>query len=795
MKYLLIFTLLISSLHGADFLTNYQKFAEKYCFECHDEDVQKGEFRMDNLKLNLADFKNVEKWQSIQQVLVDGDMPPKKKKQPSDELKQNIIQAIDKLFLENEAQLAEETRTLRQLTPYQLQNSVSDLLNVTHRIPKTFSTYPGAIVNTEFDTMGNEMKVTYNQVDSLSKIVRNILTRPTPNSNTAKKKKKSKKNKSHSNTINSEFTLDNVGNTSLLRKLPNGKNAIQVLDHGRMKLGLKSRAGHDLSWESKFRLQLKVKAFNNHEKIPKSLWNKYMNPEESKVGLYQNLKSLVRLILEEKGNSEASNRIILAEYNLNHGEELIIDREVVIPANYELKIRHITAPWKFRHNLTLDSLGYKGFYTASSKSILKDARKQGVLDKYELPNMTFYDMQITELKDPNTDYSQYQDKAKLLEFAERAFRRPLKDDEIRTYYKFLEYENGYIQAIQAILSSPQFIYHTENSGELNAYSLASRLSYSLWGTMPDDRLFKLAADNSLTNEDVLVGEIHRMLDDKKAKSLAEDFMYQWLHLSNIDSMPPDRKKFGIYNKEGFITESKLFFRYLLDNNLSVKNFVNADFTFMNVDLANFYGSKLQEPTASFQKVSLADKPERGGFIGQSAILTASANGVDTSPIVRGIWFSEKMFDIVPPEPPEGVDTTPDTTKGNTIKEILKLHTEDISCSRCHKKIDPLGFSLENYDPIGRWRDKYEDEQPIDPSGEFKNIKFNDIKGLKEGLKDKTALIAEGFVKKFLTYSLGRRMTQKDFMEIKRIVAAAKKSNYGVKDLIVRSITSEIFLKR
>ena len=398
-----------------------------------------------------------------------------------------------------------------------------------------------------------------------------------------------------------------------------------------------------------------------------------------------------------------------------------------------------------------------------------------------------------------TDYDQKTTtREELKEFAEQAFRRPVTDAQIAPYVRLADNTTG-TRAYAAILCSPRFLYFYEDPGKLDSYALASRLSYYLWNSMPDKTLFKLAAADKLTDEDALAGQVERMLKDKKADLFISNFLRQWLHLENITLLPPDEKKFKTFYddalEDAFTTESFMVFKYMLEENRPVSEFLSADYTFINNDLAEHYGLDKVDKY-DFKKVTLKDR-RRGGILTQGAVLTSTSNGVETSPVLRGIWVLQNILGLRKPKPPPNVPALAVDTRGTrTLRQQLSAHTKSSRCATCHRHIDPLGFALENFDAIGGWREKYENKVRVDTSGRLPSgQKFRNIGEFKRALLARKDSFTQGLVSKFLTYATGRKMLGTDRSEIKKIAGQLKRKGYGLRDLVLHTTASKIFLTR
>ncbi len=389
-------------------------------------------------------------------------------------------------------------------------------------------------------------------------------------------------------------------------------------------------------------------------------------------------------------------------------------------------------------------------------------------------------------------------------FASLAYRRPATDEEVDRVMGVIESRRqtgrtplqAYGDGLQAVLCSPHFLYLEEpGDGELSPYALATRLSYFLWSSLPDEQLTQLASTGELARDEVLREQVLRMLADPKSDALIDGFLGSWLGMRELGATPPDRDTFNdFYHYDldsAMRRETFLFTRYLIDQNLGVRHFLDSDFTFVNKQLARHYG--IDPPSGyQFEKVALSDR-RRGGLLGQASVLTLTANGIDTSPVVRGVWLLENLLGTPPSPPPPDVEPLdPDVRGATTIRQQLDKHRSVASCYDCHRKIDPLGFALENFDPIGRWRDAYSKGAKIDSSGELPGGKtFEDVEGLKAVMLDQTDLFAASVIKKLLAYGIGRHVEPTDRPHVDSILAATA-DEYRVRDLIVAVVLSEPF---
>jgi hypothetical protein len=411
----------------------------------------------------------------------------------------------------------------------------------------------------------------------------------------------------------------------------------------------------------------------------------------------------------------------------------------------------------------------------------------------------------------------------VLAFAERAFRRPLNASDrkrLATIYE-TRLANGESQrtaaldTIKMILCSPSFLYLSEITPEgewlLGGYDLASRLSYTLWSAPPDEELYAAAKGGELTDVQKLRQQVNRLLDDERANEFVRSFLDSWLSLKDIGSLPPPRKEATQYYAEelpqSMKEESRYFFRHLLDQNGPITDFLSADYTFVDKKLATLYAlpdQKRLRLADGFKRVSLKDFPQRGGVLGMAGVLTVSANGVDTSPVTRGVWVLKNILGTPPPPPPDVVPAIDsDVTGATTIRQRLALHSQDAACSLCHQKIDPLGFALESFDPIGRWRTKYPKPSPdaiaapIDTSGKFSSGEsYRDFAEFKQILVEtRQEVFTRHLIETLLAFATGRQMERIDRFEIDDIQQEVQSENHGLRTLIVAALTSKIFRSR
>ena len=399
-------------------------------------------------------------------------------------------------------------------------------------------------------------------------------------------------------------------------------------------------------------------------------------------------------------------------------------------------------------------------------------------------------------------------------FASRAYRRPATSGEVDRLLQLVKvaqaagdnFEASIQLALQAVLVSPHFLFRVEanpaadkTERELNDYELATRLSYFLWNSMPDDELFRHAVRETLRKDNNLDEQVRRMLRDPKAKALVDSFAAQWLQLRKFEEMTPSKRHFPSFDdrlRRDMRRETELFFSYIVQNDRSVTEFLVADYTFINERLARHYGLP-NVKGERFQQVSLAGTP-RGGLLTQGSILTVTSNPTRTSPVKRGRWILENLLGEPPPPPPPDVPELIDEGKEltGTLREQMEQHRANPNCAVCHVKMDALGFALENFDAIGAWR-LFDGKHPVDASGELPG--GGHFKGPAELAAYLRANMQGEFVhclaEKMLTYALGRGLEFYDQCAVDKIEEELSKNEFRFSSLILGVVRSDPFQKQ
>jgi mono/diheme cytochrome c family protein len=403
----------------------------------------------------------------------------------------------------------------------------------------------------------------------------------------------------------------------------------------------------------------------------------------------------------------------------------------------------------------------------------------------------------------------------LATLARRAFRRPVTDEDLQPLVEFYRqgaaergFETGIEASLSAVLANPQFLFQIQRDPHgvpagtayrIDGVELASRLSFFLWSSLPDDELLELAEHGELSRPDVLAGQVRRMLADERSQSLASNFAGQWLHLRNLEAATPDMRLFPDFDdnlRQAMRRETELLFASVLREDRTVLDLIRTDDTYLNERLAKHYGIP-GVYGSRFRRVPVDDDSHRGGLLRQASILTVTSYATRTSPVIRGHWMLQNLVGAPPPPPPPNVPALADNTVAASLsmRERLAQHRTNAACASCHQQMDPIGFSLENYDAVGRWR-KTDAGQGIDAAGSFLDgSRINGVSDLEQALLKRPELFVRTLTEKLLTFALGRGIEHYDAPAVRRIVQDASADGYRFSRLMVGIASSTPFQMR
>ena len=815
-RFCLVFALFILSLSVHAELP--RTFLKNYCFKCHGPKKQEAHRRFDQLPPAITKLEELESWQEILDQLNLGDMPPEKEKQPAKTEVLAVIKSITESIAEAHPRLAGKGQhtALRRMNSWEYRHTIGDLLGLNISAWNPTENFPPEVKVDGFDNIGAGLVTSGLLLNHYLSAAAQAIERathfgPQPEIKTYAQKSPFYFKGKEARELPKLFQVDRF------RFIPETPYTDLYGRHYRGgHIGFRPLLNQGVAQSGLYRVRVRAAAIDRRHPYGKTI-DDFRNGDP----LILELTAVDRQgSVTSTGN--VSRKRSLAMVELINEKPQWFEWDVYMEKGYEPEVR-------FRNGTTATKRLVRLLATAKdvapeikpfSEMKPGNERSYGVLKAYRGPKLRIWEIQIRgpfvkewpprghdlmygSLK-PN-DLNREKIRERLRIFAAKAFRRPLRQGELspiesmvnRKLDEGLEPLQALQLGFQTILCSTSFLYLDENSGQLNDYALASRLSYFLWSTAPDSELLTLAEQNKLSKSVVLRGQVKRMLRNSKSNRFSNNFIRVWLNFDNIGEMPPS-KDFKVYYRDNLEVamrnETQTFFRHVLDHNLSTREFLNADYSFLNRELALHYGIEGIEGN-HLRRVSLKGTP-RGGLLGHGSFLTASANGVDTSPVVRGIYMLEKLFGYTPPPPPDDVpDIEPDIRGAKTIREQLAKHREIATCAECHRKIDPFGFALENFDAIGRWRNEYGKNMPIDASGELPNgDAFSTVPEFGKHIIKREGQFTRSLTEKLLSYATGRELVPSDRPAIDAILREMRQDNKGLHDLIEAVVLSEVFGK-
>jgi hypothetical protein len=741
----------------AEFAGRVEPFIKQFCHKCHAGSEPEADVHLDRVR-QAADFVRERKtWQKVLAMLRAGEMPPKDQKQPTPEERAYLVawiaDAVDALDCSGSPNPGRVT--IRRLNRFEYRNSIRDLVLVDYEPAADF---PADDVGYGFDNIGDVLALPPVLMEKYLAAAEEISNRAilTGSAGLALLRRFRASELSGDGTAQERGrtvrVLSSQGETHARVELPrDGQYLVRVVAFGDQAGGEKVRMGLSIDGRE-------VKTFTVGSS---SLDSPTVVEEKLTLG---------------KGSRRIGVAFLNDYYNPSDPNPRNRDRNLIV----------------------------------------RTVEVQGPLDSREEDLPASHKRII--FANPGPGVSPGEAAARnVTTLASRAYRRPATEQEVARLVALFElsqkqgesFEQGMRLALQAVLCSPHFLFRVEGirpgvetAGirHLDEYELASRLSYFLWGSMPDDELFRHAWEGSLRRDGNLEKQARRMLADSKSRAFVTSFAGQWLQLRLLETLNPDRKTYPAFDeplRTAMRTETEMFFEAVFREDRSVLEFLDADYTFVNDRLARHYG--LPGVTGSeFRRVSF-EGGQRGGLLGQASILTVTSNPNRTSPVKRGKWVLENLLASPPPEAPADVPDLEETrgpAEGATLRQRMEQHRSNPACASCHQRMDPLGFALENYDGIGSWR-AMDGRFPVDAAGELPTgEKFQGPKELKNLLlAAKKDDFTRCLVEKMLTYALGRGLEYYDRCAIDQIAAAVARENYRSSVLIVEIIKSDPFQKR
>jgi hypothetical protein len=774
---------------------NLQPYLQKHCLHCHGEKKQKGDFRIDQLSKEVG-LTDTPHWAEIMERISSGEMPPDDEDVlPTADESARIVEWLAARIKEGEStRMARRDRvSYHRLTREEYVHSVRDLLGVAYDAAD-----PGGLLEDPewngFERLGSVLTLSATHIEKYIKAA--------------------------------EIVLDEAYPGKTIPYADFSKRAM-VVEPGRPHYEELEKAG--LLDQVRFPITTSGELFRGSSPFH-GPGRDFPGP-----GVYEISYTLCGL----KPEGGKAPRMQVYEHKL---DRVLFEQDIIAPEDQPITVRFqshfvrrpeihvINIAGGYRHPRSNASSRIPFITTAYPRA----PWQMKITDEAGLPRVPVLIIDAISMRGPIvTDEEQRrrdaymakeegnmeQLRAGLATMATRAFRRPLLDNELEPYLQTVEreraagalFKDAIKSAMTAILCSKSFLFLAEGDAQadrhtLNDWELASRLSYFIWSTLPDDELLQAAEQGSLHDKAELHRQLTRLLADPRAERFIQSFPTQWLHLQKVGMFAPDRKIYPQYDshlEKSMIGESLAFFGEILRKGLTLRAFIDSDWTMVNPRLARFYGlPEIAEDV--FQRVALQPEHQRGGLLTQAAILSLTSDGTRHRPVHRGVWVSESILGKSPPPPPANVDPiepNPVDAPKATIRMKLEAHVHDPSCASCHRKIDPLGMAFDNYNAIGEWRTHEQVEgtgadPQVNASGVLPDGRtFADARALKHLLLTDLDAFNAAFIEKLAIYGMRRTMTFEDHEALKDIARISREKDYRVQDLLEALVLSDLFQKR
>lgn len=827
------------------FREEIEPILKAHCISCHGPKKSKARLRIDTLDPNLLDGEDVDWWLEIQAVLGNGEMPPPDESELAEEDRGRAME-----WLSGEIRMASVVRratgghsSFRRMTRYEYNYALQDLLGLPWEFARDLP--PEAHSADGFQNSSETLHMSVAQLETYRRIARKALQRATVRGprppvrywgvsmnqagrvdweKESEKLEKAKarfkddaeKQEREVDRLLAEFSKPRP--RTYFKDLSTGKTAAHDWNYGRAKYAIEPR---DSPPEiPKTFDQVAIIPQGRRQKLVVELGEKVPDEGIMRVRAHASSTTLQEdqipsLQLEFGWQASNEGRALLRVskedvlVTARPEEPQIFEWEVSLGDIYPRNSVRKTSPMggmpsPSEHIRLVNSSASRGEIQVDYVEVAAPVYDQWPPASHK---RIFFDS-------PNAEIEPIYAREILSAFIPRAWRRPVSDavivQKLRLFQALREscedFEEAMVEVLATVLSSPEFLYLIRDDvieqadqatglPKLSEHELATRLAIFLWSSVPDDRLLDRASRDQLGRTEVLTVEVSRMLADPRSDRFVNHFVHQWLDMQLLDFLKAGRD-FDNLLKEAMQQEPILLFKEMLRGNESILNFIHADYTMANERLASHYG--LSEVAGNhFRRVSLEPRHRRGGLLTQAGLLAMNSSGPDSNPLKRGIWLLESLLNDPPPPPPPAVPeidlADPEIAK-MTLKERIEDHRNHAACMSCHVKIDPWGIALENYDARGRWRDEI-DGKPVDASSRlFNNETLNGMDGLKRFLlTHRQDQFVRAMVHKMCVYALGRPLTFADQVGVEEIAGKVRREGDGLASLIVRVVSSELFL--
>ena len=829
----------------ADFKNIVAPLIEKSCLDCHGPQEVNGNFRVDQLDPNLLTGADINQWTEVYEVLSHSEMPPNDEPDYhlSDEQRVKIVDWIGgEINKASRVRRSEVGHTsFRRMANYEYNYALQDLLGINFQFSKALP--PETVSEHGFKNSSELLQMSAMQFETYREIALSALNQATV---------KGKRPEVVTYQIPMQEAMDKA---IALKREPINKNDPDYSKKKKRTHLFDKNTGKGVSYKWTYYVILDGDQHGIWNLLPDKVVTDapavsqvvavLPHSQEMRLDLGNSVpdEGIMRVRIRagrttHQANEYASIRLAFGFQANNEGKmsSRVGQRDIPVTASvdspqfidFDIPIRELPRNPFRKTNKIGDAPNVTEYLSIQNISNAQATQGEESLDihiDYVEVIAGVYESwppkSHTEIffNSPNKQDEKKYSQEVLKRFMSKAWRRPVKEKDVEPYSElflkyrpeFANFEDAMVEVLATVLTSHEFLYltqqrsvgndegsNTEGSKIVSDLELASRLSFFLWSSIPDSQLLELASEGELKNPEVLESQIARMLADSRSQRFSKNFVEQWLGLEAIDSVVVNRKKFAAYDdrfKEEILKEPLAFFDEVLRSNSSILDFLHSDYLVVNETLARHYGIP-DVYGQEFRKVAIDPSSNRGGVLTTAAVMTMNSTGVDSNPLKRAVWILERILDDPPPPPPPDVpevDLTDPRILDMTQRERMADHRNQAACRSCHAKIDPWGLAFENYDAIGNYRTLIKGE-PVDAAAVLHNKqKLNGIKGVKDYLLSKRQdQFARAMVHKLSSYALGRPMSFADRSEIDGMTAELRRRGYGLKDLILIIIKSELF---
>ncbi|MGI9472486.1 MAG: DUF1592 domain-containing protein [Rubripirellula sp.] len=785
---------------GSEFVPALKPFFAQYCNDCHAEGSEEGGLTLDRLTPDLDDRAMTAAWERIYDRVASGEMPPSESDQPTDAERAKFVAQLGKPL--SQSHTIHKGTGLRRLNRREYQNTLNDLFGTQIDLERMF---PADGRTGEFDNVGESLQLSMVQLqrylDAIDLVVEKAIAKTTSPIEPSSRRVSYAETREGKQFIGKVWKQLDDGAVAFFKD--GGYPSGMLRDAVARKSGYYNIRVTGYAYQSESPVTFAIGATSFQRGVDQPTFGYYA------FGPGQPQTIELRAWMDERFMIE------ITPWGIN-------DRDNVIrkegPDGYDgpgLAIQHVEIEGPIVEEFP--SRGHVLIFDEIDRREIEPAHASHKTKSWYQPKFEIV-----------SDAPEQDARRTLQRLASLAFRRPATPTQINRYVELFnqqrtegaEVEEALKSAVAAIFCSPDFLFLQEPAGWLDDYALASRLSYFLTRTAPDAELLAAAESGELSKDrDLLLKQTQRLLSDPRNDRFIVDFTDAWLNLRDIDFTSPDRNLFPEFDRflqYSMLEETRQFVTKVVRENRRVRDLIQPPFAMLNNRLAVHYGIEgIDGP--ELREVPITDDGVRGGLLGQASLMKVSANGTNTSPVVRGVFVTERILGNPPPPPPPGVaGVEPDIRGASTLRELLAKHRDLDSCRNCHAMIDPPGFALESFNPIGGWRERFRslgegdrvDVQisgrnvryrlgpDVDASGELQNgKKFDGFLEFRRLLADNEDLLAEMLTTKLLTFATGREMGFSDRDLVNRLVEQSKQEGHGVKNLIELIVTSDAFRRK